>query len=100
MLHRTLSGSAPGSSRARSGASRGCTPQDSPTSSTRRYRTAAGPGPSRVRVTIEDTEGALSVTVTDDGAGVADPAVLLSFGENGWSEELACNVRTRPGWEP
>ena len=43
----------------------------------------------RVRVTIEDTEGALSVTVTDDGAGVADPAVLLSFGENGWSEDLA-----------
>ena len=46
----------------------------------------------RVRVTIdttEDTPGALSVTVTDDGAGVADPAVLLSFGENGWSEDLA-----------
>ncbi len=43
----------------------------------------------RVRVTIEDTEGALSVTVTDDGAGIADPAVLLSFGENGWSEDLA-----------
>ena len=46
-------------------------------------------GATRVRVTIEDTEGALSVTVTDDGAGIADPAVLLSFGENGWSEDLA-----------
>ena len=46
-------------------------------------------GATRVRVTIEDTEGALSVTVTDDGAGIADPAVLLSFDENGWSEDLA-----------
>ena len=48
-------------------------------------------GATRVRVTInasEDTPGALSVTVTDDGAGIADPAVLLSFGENGWSEDL------------
>ena len=46
----------------------------------------------RVRVTIdasEDTPSAFTVTVTDDGAGIADPAVLLSFGENGWSEDLA-----------
>ena len=49
-------------------------------------------GATRVRVDIdasEDTPGAFTVTVTDDGAGVADPAVLLSFGENGWSEDLA-----------
>ena len=48
-------------------------------------------GATSVRVTIdasEDTPGVLSVTVTDDGAGIADPAVLLSFGENGWSEDL------------
>ena len=48
-------------------------------------------GATRVSVTIdasEDAPGALSVTVTDDGAGIADPAVLLSFGENGWSEDL------------
>ena len=48
-------------------------------------------GATSVRVTIdasEDTPGALTVTVTDDGAGIADPAVLLSFGENGWSEDL------------
>ena len=48
-------------------------------------------GATRVRVTIdasEDAPGALTVTVTDDGAGIADPAVLLSFGENGWSEDL------------
>ncbi len=28
----------------------------------------------------------LTVTITDDGAGIADPAVLLSFGENGWDD--------------
>ena len=26
--------------------------------------------------------------VTDDGAGIADASVLLSFGENGWNEDL------------
>ena len=49
-------------------------------------------GATRVRIDIdasEDTPGAFTVTVTDDGAGIADPAVLLSFGENGWSEDLA-----------
>ncbi len=33
-------------------------------------------------------EAPLTVTVTDDGAGIADPAVLLSFGENGWNDAL------------
>ena len=42
----------------------------------------------RVAVTGEAGTGPLTVTVTDDGAGIADPAVLLSFGENGWSEDL------------
>ncbi len=45
-------------------------------------------GATRVRVTIEEASGAQAVTITDDGAGIGDPAVLLSFGENGWSEEL------------
>ena len=47
-------------------------------------------GATRVRVTVTgpaDT-GPLTVTVTDDGAGIVDPAVLLSFGENGWNEDL------------
>ncbi len=47
-------------------------------------------GTTRVRVAIAgpaDT-GPLTVTVTDDGAGIVDPSVLLSFGENGWSEDL------------
>ena len=33
-------------------------------------------------------EPAFTVTLSDDGAGIADPAVLVSFGENGWSDEL------------
>ena len=34
------------------------------------------------------SETQFAVTVADDGAGIADAAVLLSFGENGWSDEL------------
>ena len=33
-------------------------------------------------------EPGFSVTFADDGSGIADPAVLLSFGENGWSDDL------------
>ena len=33
-------------------------------------------------------ETRFTVTIADDGAGIADPAVLLSFGENGWSDDL------------
>ncbi len=36
----------------------------------------------------EPSEPRLAVTVTDDGVGIEDPAVLLSFGENGWSDDL------------
>ena len=44
------------------------------------------------RANVENTgpaaETQFNVTVADDGAGIADPALLLSFGENGWSDEL------------
>ena len=51
----------------------------------------------RVRIAVEhaaagedvpDGEIQFAVTVADDGSGIADPAVLLSFGENGWSDDL------------
>ena len=51
----------------------------------------------RVRVTVaasqDETAAAtgeppLTVTVSDDGSGIADLAVLLSFGENGWDDAL------------
>ena len=52
-------------------------------------------GATRVRVTVGTpadapgpSETPLTVTVTDDGDGIADPAVLLSFGENGWTDDL------------
>ena len=47
----------------------------------------AGAGAVRI-VVLEDGRGGRSVRIEDDGCGIADPAVLLSFGENGWSEEL------------
>ena len=37
---------------------------------------------------VPDGETPLTVTISDDGVGIADPAVLLSFGENGWSDDL------------
>ena len=54
-------------------------------------------GATRVRVAVSGSDGDLAVTVTDDGAGIADPGVLLSFGENGWSEDLV-RARTPPAW--
>ena len=57
-------------------------------------------GATRVRISVASATGnaedsatgagetPLTVTVADDGVGIADPAVLLSFGENGWSDDL------------
>ncbi|MDD9991496.1 MAG: hypothetical protein OXP75_06835 [Rhodospirillales bacterium] len=50
-------------------------------------------GATRVRIAVSGSSGtpdagepSFTVTVCDDGAGIADPAVLLSFGENGWDD--------------
>ena len=51
-------------------------------------------GATRVRIAVaaladrSAAEPRFSVTIADDGSGIADPAVLLSFGENGWSDDL------------
>ena len=50
----------------------------------------------RVRIAVAGLPGRaaeprgpqFTVTISDDGAGIADPAVLLSFGENGWDRDL------------
>ncbi len=42
--------------------------------------------PDEIAATTGETP--LTVTVSDDGAGIADPTVLLSFGENGWDDAL------------
>ena len=51
-------------------------------------------GATRVALSTEAIEQdqpspAIRVTVSDDGDGIADPAVLLSFGESGWDQDTA-----------
>ena len=46
-------------------------------------------GATRLDVATEAIGGGTVVTVTDDGFGIADPAVLLSFGESGWDAATA-----------
>ena len=57
------------------------------------FQNARRGGAGRIDVTVEripsQFEGDRLVTVTDDGAGIADPAVLLSFGESGWDAGTA-----------
>ena len=65
------------------------------------FQNARRGGAGRIHVTVEripsQFEGDRVVTVTDDGAGIADPAVLLSFGESGWMPGRP-NVRMPPAW--
>ena len=46
-------------------------------------------GANRVAATIEQDGDTTRVTLADDGAGIADPAVLLTFGESGWKAGIA-----------
>ena len=51
-------------------------------------------GATRVAVVTEVIEqdqasAAIRITVSDDGDGIADPAVLLSFGESDWDQDTA-----------
>ncbi len=51
-------------------------------------------GATRIAVTAEvvnddQPSAAIRVTVSDDGDGIADPTVLLSFGESGWDQDTA-----------
>ena len=46
-------------------------------------------GANRVAATIEQEGDTTRVTLADDGAGIADPAVLLTFGESGWKAGIA-----------
>ena len=49
-------------------------------------------GATRVRIAThrapEHTDAPFGIAIVDDGGGIADPAVLLNFGENGWDDEL------------
>ena len=46
-------------------------------------------GANRVAATIEQDGDTTRVTLADDGVGIADPAVLLIFGESGWKAGIA-----------
>ena len=46
-------------------------------------------GANRVAATIEQDGDTTRVTLADDGAGIADPAVLLTFGESDWKAGIA-----------
>ena len=41
-------------------------------------------GANRVAATIEQDGDSTRVTLADDGEGIADPAILLTFGESNW----------------
>ena len=46
-------------------------------------------GANRVAATIEQDGDITRVTLADDGEGIADPAVLLTFGESNWKPGIA-----------
>ena len=46
-------------------------------------------GANRVAATIEQDGDSTRVTLIDDGAGIADPGVLLTFGESDWKAGIA-----------
>ncbi|WP_428102912.1 ATP-binding protein [Candidatus Rariloculus sp.] len=55
-------------------------------------------GANRVHIAVEPADprfgdGPSRVTVRDNGNGIADPAVLLSFGQSGWDDPLARRER-------
>ena len=55
-------------------------------------------GASRVDITLEPANSSvgndtLKVTFQDNGHGIADPSVLLSFGQSAWAEDLARRER-------
>ena len=69
-----------------------------PTVFTELIQNARRAGASRVEITNEPTDSrvgneALKVTVLDNGHGIADPSVVLSFGQCAWDEDLARRER-------
>ena len=46
-------------------------------------------GANRVAATIEQDGDTTRVTLADDGDGIADPAILLTFGESSWKPGIA-----------
>lgn len=55
---------------------------------TETFQNARRAGARHVFIHVAADPQPCTVTITDDGDGISDPAVLLSFGENGWSPDL------------
>ena len=55
-------------------------------SATRVRISVAAPAARQDEIAAAPGDTPLTVTIADDGLGIADPAVLLSFGENGWDD--------------
>ena len=51
------------------------------------FQNARRAGATRVTVQVDDLGRESYVRIADDGSGIADPRVLLSFGENGWAKD-------------
>ena len=45
-------------------------------------------GASLIDLTTNESDGGTWMTISDDGIGIADPAVILSLGRSGWDREL------------
>lgn len=58
------------------------------------FQNARRAGATRVDVTAEHMADACLITISDDGAGIADPEALLSLGQSDWPEE--CRTREDP----
>ena len=58
------------------------------------FQNARRAGATFVAVTTEHIGDACIITVTDDGAGIANPADLVSLGQSDWSDE--CQTREDP----
>lgn len=58
------------------------------------FQNARRAGASSIAVTAEHSCDACLITVSDDGAGIADPADLVSLGQSDWSDE--CRAREDP----
>ena len=55
---------------------------------TETFQNARRAGARHVFIHVAGERQPSTITIIDDGDGIADPAVLLSFGENGWSPDL------------
>ncbi|MDE0406606.1 MAG: hypothetical protein OXN81_02005 [Alphaproteobacteria bacterium] len=55
---------------------------------TETFQNARRAGARHVFIHVAADRQPCTITIIDDGDGIADPAVLLSFGENGWSPDL------------